>query len=315
MDARTAVRHLAPLVLVAIVPTAASAMPPPPLPTLATFGAHMSAYIHDVAFDDAGNLYVSSHEGDAGRIFKITPSGTTSVYKDYQYFSDARGLAFDATGDLYVADAGYKPLTGRILRFAPDGTLTTVAGGLLQPSALAIGPDGNLYVTEPLSGEIERVTPAGAVSIFASGFANGGEVLGALVFDAAGDLHAGVGGRIVRIASGGAPVTTIMTGLDEVKGLLPYGGDFFVATYGHHDLRFASPTRGVTALTSTTLANTCQDGPIPSGASVDLPSGMRLENGRVYVADEGCHRVRVFDVALPVPAKRATWGALKACYR
>lgn len=311
MDARAALRGLVLLVLVVGVTTAASAMPPI-VPTLGSFGSSMPAAIHDVAFDAAGNLFVSGLSGNSGQVFKITPGGATSVYRSYEFFDDARGLAFDAAGSLYVADAGYKPFVGRILRFAPGGAETVVAAGLAQPSALALGPDGNVYVTEPSSGTIERVTPAGGVSVFASGFVNAGETLGALAFDAAGDLYAGVGGRIVRISLPGATVTTVMTGLGEVRGLLPYGGEFFVATYGHHDLRFASSTRGVTSLT---VGDGCVDGPIPSGASVDLPAGMRLENGRVYVADEGCHRVRVFDVALPVQAARSTWGALKACYR
>ena len=316
MDARAAARRLVPLVLVAGVATAASAMPPPVVPALTSFGSSMPVAIHDVAFDAAGNLFVSALSGNAGQIFKITPGGATSVYKSYEFFDDARGLAFDAAGGLYVADAGFgRPLTGRILRVTPDGVVTVVAAGLARPTSLAVGADGNVYVTEPLTGAIERVTPAGQVSVFASGFVNAGETLGALAFDGAGDLYAGVGGRIVRVSLNGATVTTVMSGLDEVRGLLPYGGEFFVATYGHHDLRFASPTRGVTRLTSTTLGDPCLDGPIPAGASVSLPAGMRLQNGRVYVADEGCHRVRVFDVALPVPARRATWGALKACYR
>src|SRR5262245_19806858 len=95
MDAGAGVRRLVPLILAAIVPAASSAMPPVP-PALASFGALVTAEIHDVTFDAAGNLFVSGHEGNAGRVFKITPSGTTSVYLDYQYYSDARGLAFDA---------------------------------------------------------------------------------------------------------------------------------------------------------------------------------------------------------------------------
>ena len=316
MEARTAVAALI-LACAALIASPSSAMPPPADPLLASFGSVVSDEIHDLAFDAAGNLYVSGHIGNAGRIFKITPTGLTSEFLGFSSLDDARGIAFDQAGGLYIADAGYDPArsTGRVLRVASGGTLAVVASGLRWPTSCALGPDGNLYVAEPLTGSIERVTPAGAVSAYAGGFSGPGESLGALAFGEDGALYAGVGGRIVRVGSGGTPVTTIVTGLDEVMGLLPYGAVFFVATYGHHDLRFVSASGSVSRLTNPALADPCVDGPIPAGASVSLPAGMRLHDGRVYVVDQGCHRIRVFDVALPVSAIPTTWGALKAHYR
>jgi glucose/arabinose dehydrogenase len=50
-----------------------------------------------------------------------------------------------------------------MIRVAPDGTPTTVLGGLDRPTSVAVGPDGSLYVTNHgLSvggGEVLRVEP------------------------------------------------------------------------------------------------------------------------------------------------------------
>jgi serine/threonine-protein kinase len=54
------------------------------------------------------------------------------------------GLAFGPGDVLYVADTG----NSRVLRVAPDGTVTVVAGpqGLLRPTALAIDQSGAVFI-------------------------------------------------------------------------------------------------------------------------------------------------------------------------
>ncbi len=74
------------------------------------------------------------------------------------------GLAIDEAGKLYVASAlGQEiivmdPRTGKILeRFGPED-------GVAGPDDLAFGPDGSLYWTDILSGEVGRRTPDGEVT-------------------------------------------------------------------------------------------------------------------------------------------------------
>src|SRR5438105_13402918 len=63
----------------------------------------------DIAFDGAGNLFVTT-----GNILKISPDGTQSTFATE---NGAWGLAFDKPGNLYVAlDSAMS-----ILKFAPDG--------------------------------------------------------------------------------------------------------------------------------------------------------------------------------------------------
>src|SRR5688572_18779200 len=123
----------------------------------------------DVVRDAAGNLYVS--QISANRIRKIAANGTiTTIAGGPLGFSGdggpasaakikrPHGLALDASGNLYFADAG----NGRIRRIAVNGTISTVAGiGAGTPNgdggpashavlggaidALSIDAAGNLY--------------------------------------------------------------------------------------------------------------------------------------------------------------------------
>lgn len=56
-------------------------------------------------------------------------------------FNSPVGMAFDAAGNLFVAEWG----AGRITRIDP-AEITTFADGLSGPSGLTIGPDGTIYV-------------------------------------------------------------------------------------------------------------------------------------------------------------------------
>jgi len=91
--------------------------------------------------------------------------------------SDPFGVAVAADGTIYVADAGE---SNRIRKLSPDGNVTTLAGGsegfvdgagaaasFNTPSALALGPDGNLYVADTGNNRIRKITPDGKVSTVA----------------------------------------------------------------------------------------------------------------------------------------------------
>lgn len=102
-------------------------------------------------------------------------------------FSDPFGVAVAIDGTIYVADAGE---SNRIRKIAPDGTVTTLAGGregfadgmtaaasFNSPSALALSADGNLFVADTGNNRIRKITPQGQVSTVAgdgtAGYADG----------------------------------------------------------------------------------------------------------------------------------------------
>jgi sugar lactone lactonase YvrE len=75
------------------------------------------------------------------------------------------GLAFDSTGNLFVADGA----NGKIYKVTSDGTRTTFASGFNWPWGLAFDGSGKLFEADYLSGNVYKFTPDGNHSTFASG--------------------------------------------------------------------------------------------------------------------------------------------------
>jgi DNA-binding beta-propeller fold protein YncE len=90
------------------------------------------------------------------------------------------GMAVDAAGNLYIAVFGihvYKLDTaGLVTRFAGADTGgfagdggPAIAAKFLYALALAVGPDGSVYVADYCNNRVRRIDPAGIVSTFAGG--------------------------------------------------------------------------------------------------------------------------------------------------
>ena len=156
-----------------------------------------------IALDRAGNLYVADSHNH--RIRKITPAGEVSTfagggtcqpttnpectstgnpedtYRDgtgaEARFKFPKGIAMDASGNLYVADSG----NNRIRKITPAGEVSTFAGDGTDgyrdgtgaeaqfdwPNDIAIDRAGNLYVADTVNRRIRKLTPAGEVSTLA----------------------------------------------------------------------------------------------------------------------------------------------------
>jgi hypothetical protein len=144
-----------------------------------------------MTFDTQGNLYIVdkfhyvSGEGffrvGGATLRKVTPSGSASLIAgesgSYGHidgtgtqvrFSPAPGgITHDAAGNLYIADGD------TIRKATPDGTVSTLATGVSEPSpvepvlyGIALDAGGNLYASTGHN-TIRKVTPAGVVMTLA----------------------------------------------------------------------------------------------------------------------------------------------------
>lgn len=317
MDARAlAAPVLLALALLPIFPVVGTAQSPLAGSVVTSFGGFVSEAM-DVQFDASGDLFISGHQGNSGRIYRIQPNGTTTLYLGGG-IATIIGLALGADGSIYAVDTELDappPHTGRVIKLnGANSQPTVVAGGLPPLGYIVRRLDGDLIVGEALTGKLDRVTPGGVVTTFASIPLAAGESLGQLVLEPLGGLLVGAGSRVVRVGDGGAPITTLFTGSAPVVGLALAEGGLFVTTGANRGLVFVTANGTAIPLNNVGLPKDCRDGEMPTTASFGQPAGLRVEGGRVYVADTGCSRVRVFDVPTAVPTARTSWGALKAHY-
>ncbi len=132
---------------------------------------NVKPFVHEMmnatgmAFDHAGNLYVSSRYD--GTVYRVAQNGTMTSYAEGM--GVATGIAFDPGGNLYVGDR-----SGTIFKIDRDRQIFVFA--MLEPSVsayhLAFGNNGNLYVTGPTTSSfdaIQQIDPHGAVSVFYRG--------------------------------------------------------------------------------------------------------------------------------------------------
>lgn len=184
----------------------------------------------DVAIDAAGNVYIA--EWYAFRVRKVTPGGVISTVagNGAQAYNgdgipateagiDARSVAVDSTGNLYIADAA----NGRVRKVSGNGIISTVMDSLSLPTNVSVDAQGAVYA---VSGN--RVLKKGSDGVIRAvagngeyGFSgDGGPATAAMLaspegisFDAAGNLYIADFGndRIRRVTPGGV-ISTVVGG-------------------------------------------------------------------------------------------------------
>jgi sugar lactone lactonase YvrE len=204
-----------------------------------------------------------------------TLAGSTKGYEDGSgaaaAFSDPWGLAADAAGNVFVADAE----NDAIRKVTAGGSVSTVAGGLAvgdvdgvgedaqfhYPEAVAVAGDGTLYVADYSNHRIRKITPSGVVTTLAGssqGFSDG------------------VGARAKFSYPAGICVDA--------------AGNVYVSDHQNHSIRKVSPSGSVTTLAGATPGFNDGTGP---AAQFNAPVGIAVDvAGQVYVADAGNHRIR-----------------------
>ncbi len=143
-----------------------------------------------VALDAGGNLYILDESDN--RIRKVDPTGIITTFAGTGipgYSGDGgpaanaelnfpTGIAMDAKGNLYIADEG----NSRVRLIAVDGTINTVAGNgtstfagdngmatsaQVDPEAVALDSQGNLYIADGFNFRIRKVDTSGIITTIA----------------------------------------------------------------------------------------------------------------------------------------------------
>jgi sugar lactone lactonase YvrE len=236
-----------------------------------------------LAFNSTSDLYVADYGNNVirkiaaggGTVSTFVGNGLAGYYDGtdplYYYYNNPTGVAFDATGNLYIADYGNNvirevtpaglssTLAGTRTAGFVDGTgigsNTVLAASFNRPVAVAVDANGNVYVADQGNFAIRKITPAGVVTTLAGGPTQP-QVVGiptGIALDATGNIYiSDESGRILEYTTNN--VLYVLAGSSTVSGFT--------------------------------------DGP-GNTATFNLPQGIALDaNNVIYVADKNNHSIR-----------------------
>ena len=221
-----------------------------------------------VAVDASRNYIVTEA---VGNLVRISPDGGTTTYiKIGLNFPD--GVAVDGAGNYIVTEHGTG--VGSLDKITPAGTLTYIVspGGLNHPWGVAIDASGNYIVAETGASNLDKISPAGVITVITTGLAAPEGV----AIDASGNYAVtefGTGKLDIITPAGG--VTTIATPTEPVGVAVGISGEYIVAEYGTGNVVRFSPSGSGTATLLTGLSAPQLDAvmPYPSSSSVATATG------------------------------------------
>ncbi len=239
-----------------------------------------------VAVDPSGNIWHNAQQNVLKRtttgsiidVFGTGSAGFVDTASGSPQFDSPRGIAFDSSGNTFVADCG----NHAIRKIATNGTVTTVAGSgplaggwidsasgspkLNCPSGIVVAADGTMYVAEYSGSVIRKVTASGTVSTVAGSGANG--------------YVEGTG-------------TTAYFRQPEGLALDAAGTKLYVADGANHRIRTVTIATGATALYAGTGAASDSDNTVGTSAEIKSPLGLAIDSsGYVYVGQYDSCRIR-----------------------
>jgi len=214
-------------------------------------------------------------------------------------FSYPRGIATDASGDIYVVDSW----NGRVKKFAPDSTLITawgsegsIDGQFLFPADVAVDRAGNIYVTDSGNDRVQKFGPDASFVTSWGGSGDGqGQFRGpeGIAVDPSGDVYVADSGndRVQKFTPEGLFITE-WGGYGTGPGMFdrPIGiaadeaGNIYVTECRNHRVQKFTSSGEALALWGSAGADE---------GEFDCPIAVAVDGeGFVYVVDYGNDRIQ-----------------------
>ncbi len=299
-----------------------------PLGTITTFaGTDTAGYSGDgqgaasarlnrpyaVAADAAGNVYIADNGNNVIRI--VSPTGIINTYAgndtagysgdgnaaNHASLNNPLGIAIDAAGNLYIADAGNHVV--REVNIA--GTISTIAGNgypgysgdggaavaavLSNPTGVAVDAAGNVYIADNSNNVVREVLNSdGTIRTFA------------------GDGYSGWSG------DGGPAAAAQLSFPSSIS--VDNAGSVYITDQGNNTVRRVDSTGTISVFAGTprTSGYTGDNG-APALAKLYSPSWVSADGwGRIYIADYGNNVIRLVSYnASSVASVSGNPGAVK----
>ena len=231
-----------------------------------------------ISHANAQNIFALNLSSDT--ISEFAPNGTLVTGSFASGLSNPHDLAFDSSGNLYVATY-LASGSQTILKVTPSGVVSTFATGLPDIESLEFDSIGNLYVGG--DNMISRITPAGVVSTFVT---VGGSI-NSLAFDGSDNLFAvnGNDGQIFEITPDGT-----VSNFVRIQSTSSFTG--FLA-FGSNGNLYASNVLGPTIFKITPAAVVST---FATGSSSDQFSGLASDSsGNLYATNETNNTISIIN--------------------
>jgi sugar lactone lactonase YvrE len=229
------------------------------------------------------SVVVPAASPDSPTITTVAGNGTEGLSGDGGPAASARifnahGIAFDALGNLYIADTD----NWRIRKVDISGIITTVAGkgtegfggdggaalsAELYPWGVALDPSGNLYIADGGNYRVRKVSTSGTIAT--------------------------VAGRGTRGFSGdGGPAPSAELGFTGGVAL-DSAGNTYIADAENNRLRRVSTSGIISTVAGNGTKGSAGDGGPATSAELGSPSCVAVDSaGDVYFVDEQNQRIR-----------------------
>ena len=299
-----------------------------PAPPVISYSGSPITLMKDVAMSTLSPTVSGIIETMQGSDFAGSNHGYLEGTGTAANFNTPKGLAFDGSGNLYVADQG----NHRIRRITPLGVVTTLAGSgtaaltdgtgtaasFNTPHDICLDGSGNLYVSDHLNHSIRRVVLATGEVTTLAGNGTLGSVDGTgtaarfktpvgISLDGSGNLYVSDNGnhRIRKIVLATGEVTTLAgSGAGYLDGTgttarfyqptdvaVDATGDLYVADANNHRIRKITPD-GVVSTWAGDGSSWGYDG-IGVKASFNQPNRLRFDgSGNLYVTESIGYKIR-----------------------
>jgi len=193
--------------------------------------------------------------------------------------SQAEGIAIDASGVIYVADAA----DNRIRKITRDGKIQTLAGTgaagfsgdggqaaaarLNQPYGLAVDSSGNVYVADLGNARVRKISVDGTIQTVAGG------------------------GSMIASGSGAVPAASAQF-LEPRNVAVDSGGTLYISDFAANTV-YQAVGGAVSIFAGNGNAGFGGDGSTATQAQIKAPAGLAADSaGNVYIADSGNNRIR-----------------------
>jgi len=276
-----------------------------------------------------GNIITISGNGTQGWVDGSEQgpvnSGTTFLNAGISEINYVKGLAVDASGNVYIGDYG----NCRIRKVDTSYNTTTIAGNgnctytgdggaataasLWNPTGLALDKSGNIYEADSGSSTVRKIDTTGKISTVAGtvsmwgGAGDGGAASKALLanpvsiaIDSAGDIFIGdTGNQNIREITPDGNIHTVASNVSPDSLAIDASGNLYFVD-GVTPLVWEILTNG-TVIAIAGNGTTGYNGDLfqSTSAQLNYPGGVAVgPNGTIYVADTFNQAIRVLT---PVP--------------